>query len=141
MKKLKKLLKSCLTPQFIRFVFVAALNTAFGWCVYALLLLLMNYLELDKPFVWASLLGTIISVLFNFKTYGHIVFKNKSNKLIFKFILVYTFNYFLNIGGIALLEILGINNYLAGAITAVPVGLIGYILNKYFVYNTSTIKQ
>ena len=74
-------------------------------------------------------------MLFNFKTYDHIVFRNKSNKLIFKFILVYVFNYFLNIGGIAMLENIGINNYLAGAITAIPVGFIGYFLNKFFVYN------
>lgn len=129
------MIKKLITPQFIRFVFVAILNTAFGWCVYALLLLLMNHLGVDKPYVLASLFGTIISILFNFKTYGHIVFRNKSNKLIFKFVMVYVFNYFLNVGGIALLENLGINNYLAGAITAIPVGFIGYFLNKFFVYN------
>lgn len=134
MKRLIRLIKKLFTPQFIRFVFVAILNTAFGWCVYALLLLLFNRIHIPRPFILASLIGTIISILFNFKTYGHIVFRNKSNKLIFRFILVYCITYSCNIGGIALLEKWGINNYLAGAITAVPVGFLGYFLNKLFVY-------
>lgn len=133
-KRLFSLIKKILTPQFIRFVFVAILNTAFGWCVYAALLLLFNHLHVNKPYVLASLIGTIISIMFNFKTYGHIVFKNKSNRLIFKFVMVYTVTYFCNIGGIALLERWEINNYLAGAITAIPVGFLGYFLNKIFVY-------
>jgi len=133
-KKLFSLIKKILTPQFIRFVLVAMLNTAFGWCVYAGLLLLFNHFHVNKPYVLASLIGTIISIMFNFKTYGHIVFKNKSNRLIFKFLMVYTVTYFCNIGGIALLERWGVNNYLAGAITAIPVGFLGYFLNKIFVY-------
>lgn len=133
--KLAELLKKLLTPQFIRFIFVAILNTAVGWCIYAGLLLIFDkVLALDYPYVYASLFGTILSILFNFKTYGIIVFKNRSNKLIFKFVAVYTFNYFCNIGGIALMEYWGINNYLAGGIVAIPVGFIGYILNKIFVF-------
>ncbi|MBQ7551646.1 MAG: GtrA family protein [Bacteroidales bacterium] len=133
--KLVALLKKLLTPQFIRFIFVAILNTAVGWCIYAGLLLIFDkVLVLDYPYIYASLFGTILSILFNFKTYGIIVFRNRSNKLIFKFIAVYTFNYFCNIGGIALLEHWGINNYVAGAIVAIPVGFIGYVLNKIFVF-------
>lgn len=134
MKQLVVFVRKLFTPQFVRFVLVAMLNTAFGWCVYALLLLFFNHLKMPKPFIPASLIGTIISIFFNFKTYGHIVFRNKSNRLIFKFVMVYSFTYLCNIGGIALLERWGISNYPAGAITAIPVGFLGYFLNKFFVY-------
>lgn len=141
LEKLLSLVKKVFTPQFIRFIFVAILNTIVGWCIYAGLLLIFDKaLHLENPYIYASLLGTILSVLFNFKTYGVIVFKNRSNKLIFKFIAVYTFNYFCTIGGIALLEYWGINNYIAGGIVAIPVGFIGYILNKIFVFKDKTPK-
>jgi putative flippase GtrA len=64
-----------------------------------------------------------------------VVFKNKDNKLILRFLAVTTFTYLLNIGGIALLEHLGSqNNYINLTIMAVPVGLLNYVLNSVFVY-------
>lgn len=127
-------IKRFLTPQFIRFILVAMLNTAFGWCVYASLVFLFKTLQVNNPYIPASLIGTIISILFNFKTYGILVFKNKSNRLIFRFLVVYTITYYCNITGIALLEYVNINNYIAGALTAIPVGFLGYFLNKLFVF-------
>ena len=47
---------------------------------------------------------------------------------------MYVFLYLCNIGGLALLKWLGLSSYVAGLIMLVPVGLLGYILNKIFVY-------
>lgn len=124
-----KLLKRYITPEFIRFVLVAILNTLFGYGVYSILLLLGMHYSL------AILCSTVLGVLFNFKTYGILVFKNSSNKLIFRFILVYCVVYLCNTGGIALLKTFGISDYIAGALMLVPVGLLGFILNKIFVYS------
>lgn len=131
---LKELLTKFFDPQFIRFVLVAILNTAFGYVIYAVLLWFFNLLKFDNPFVYASFFGYVIGILFNFKTYSSLVFKTKNNKLIFKFILVYVICWLTNISCIALFEKIHINNYLAGAITAIPVGFLGYILNSYFVF-------
>lgn len=124
-----KLLKRYITPEFIRFVLVAILNTLFGYGVYSILLLLGMHYSL------AILCSTVLGVLFNFKTYGILVFKNSSNKLIFRFILVYCVVYLFNTGGIALLKNFGISDYIAGALMLVPVGLLGFVLNKIFVYS------
>ena len=124
-----KLIKQYITPQFIRFVLVAILNTLFGYGVYSILLLLGIHYSL------AILCSTVLGVIFNFKTYGLLVFKNNNNKLIFRFILVYCVVYLVNTGGIALLKTFGISDYIAGALMLVPVGLLGYILNKIFVYS------
>lgn len=126
---MRKLIQKYITTEFIRFVLVAMLNTLFGYGVYTLLVYCGMHFSL------ATLISTILGVLFNFKTYGILVFKNSSNKLIFRFVLVYCVVYLCNIGGIALLKTLGMSSYLAGAVMLVPVGLLGFILNKIFVYS------
>lgn len=126
---MRKLIQKYITAEFIRFVLVAMLNTLFGYGVYTLLVYCGMHFSL------ATLISTILGVLFNFKTYGILVFKNSSNKLIFRFVLVYCVVYLCNIGGIALLKTLGMSSYLAGAVMLVPVGLLGFILNKIFVYS------
>lgn len=112
------------------------LNTAFGLFVnYVFLFIFEHLLKLNHAYVVSNFIATIVSILFNFKTYGILVFKNKDNKLILRFLAVTTFTYLLNIGGIALLEHLGSkNNYINLTIMAVPVGLLNYVLNSIFVY-------
>ncbi|MBP5497594.1 MAG: GtrA family protein [Bacteroidales bacterium] len=131
---IKEFLHRYFEPQFIRFVLVAILNTAFGWCVYAGLLWVINLFHIPNPYVLASLLGYIIGILFNFTTYSKIVFKNDKKRLLFRFIMVYVVCWLCNSFGIWLLEKWHINNYLAGAITAIPVGFLGYVLNSIFVF-------
>lgn len=133
-EKISTFLKKIFSKQFIRFVFVAGLNTAFGWCVFALLRFLLGFTPLEDPYMLAAFLGTIISVLFNFKTYGTIVFKNGDNKLIFRFLIVCAITYFINIFGIKILENVGVDNYIASAIMCVPVGLLNFLFNKVFTY-------
>ena len=133
---MKEFLKRYFEPQFIRFVLVAMLNTAFGLFInYVFLFIFENLLKLNHAYVVSNFFATIVSILFNFKTYGILVFKNKDNKLLLRFLAVTTFTYLVNIGGIALLEHLGSqNNYLNLTIMAVPVGLLNYVLNSVFVY-------
>lgn len=133
---IKAFLKRYFEPQFIRFVLVAMLNTAFGLFVNYLFLFIFEHLfKLNHAYVVSNFIATIVSILFNFKTYGILVFKNKDNKLILRFLAVTTFTYLLNIGGIALLEHCGSqNNYINLTIMAVPVGLLNYVLNSIFVY-------
>lgn len=125
---IRQLFQRAFSAEFIRFVLVAGLNTAFGYGVYAL------FIWLGIHFSLATLLSTIAGVLFNFKTYGIIVFRNKSNRLIFRFILVYVILYLCNVGAIAILKYFGLSSYMAGLILLIPIGLLGYFLNKKFVY-------
>ena len=127
-KTLREWLKYLFSAKFIRFVLVSFLNTAFGYGIFAF------FIWIGMHYTLALLVGTIIAVLFNFKTYGVLVFKNGNNKLIIRFVLVYCFLYLCNIGGIALLKWFGLSSYMAGLVLLVPVGLLGYFLNKKFVY-------
>jgi putative flippase GtrA len=133
---MKEFLKRYFEPQFIRFVLVAMLNTAFGLFInYVFLFIFEHLLKFNHAYIVSNFVATIVSILFNFKTYGILVFKNKDNALLLRFLAVTTFTYLVNIGGIALLEYLGSrNNYLNLTIMAVPVGLLNYVLNSVFVY-------
>ena len=133
---IKGFLRRYLEPQFIRFVLVAILNTMFGLFInYVFLFIFENLLKLPHAYVVSNFLATIVSILFNFKTYGILVFKNKNNKLLLRFLAVTFFTYLVNIGGIRLLEYIGSsNNYLNLTVMAVPVGLLNYVLNSAFVY-------
>lgn len=132
---LKELIQREFSHEFIRFVLIAGLNTAFGYGVYAL------FIWLGVHFSLATLLSTILGILFNFKTYGVIVFRNKNNQLILRFILVYGFLYLCNVASIAILKQMGLTSYLAGFIMLIPIGLLGYFFNKRFVYNRTSITK
>ncbi len=128
-------IKRFFEPQFIRFLFTAALNTAVGWCVFAILRYLFGLIPNVDALFWANFFGTIFSVLFNFRTYGALVFRNRNFNLIFRFILVYSVTFFCNYFLIRLFkDRWAVNNYIAAAIVAVPIGFLNYFLNRFFTY-------
>src|SRR5512135_1115327 len=94
--------------QFLRFIIVGGLNTAFGYGVFALMLTLGLHYSL------AALLATILGILFNFKTYGTLVFKNPDNRLILKFVGVYGISYVLTVVALGILKSFGLSAYMAG---------------------------
>ncbi|MEH2238945.1 GtrA family protein [Nostoc sp.] len=116
------------SKRFIRFLIVGVINTFFGYSLFALLLLLNLRYEI------ASLVSILCGVFFNFKTIGVIVFKNKNNTLVFKFIGVYAIIYLMQIFLLKQLIAYKINLFLAGALILLPLALVSYTLNKIFVF-------
>ena len=121
--------KTSFSWRFLKFLMVGALNTVFGYSVFAL----FTYLNLH--YTISTLLATILGILFNFKTTGCIVFKNGDNKLIFKFLFVYGVTYLLSIAFLRICEHFGFTNmYLNYAILLLPNAMIAYSLMKKFVF-------
>jgi putative flippase GtrA len=114
--------------QILRFFAVGGVNTAFGYGVFAL------FIWFGLPEELAALLGTICGVLFNFKTYGTIVFKNKNARLILRFFGVYLVTYLLAIGLLRIFKHYGISSLVAYAIIILPIALLSFWLNKRFVF-------
>lgn len=115
--------------KFFRFIIVGIVNTAFGYALFALLIYLKFHYSI------AVLISTILGVLFNFKTIGEIVFNNKSNRLILRFCMVYFITYWLNVFIIFIFKkVISENLYLVGFLALIPVALITFFLNKYFVF-------
>ena len=110
------------------FFLVGGINTLFGYGLYALLLFI------NLHYALASFLGTVGGVLFNFKTTGTIVFKNRDNKLLFRFVSVYFVTYAVNVGCLRIFALYNANMYIAGLALVMPVALLSYTLLKKFVF-------
>ncbi len=113
---------------FFKYACVGVMNTIFGYSTFTLLIMSGLHYQI------AVIVGTILSIFFNFKTIGKIVFKNKNNMLVFKFLLVYIIIATLNITFLDLEIKMKINVYLAGALLLVPLGTLSFVLNKTLVF-------
>lgn len=122
-----------LVRRFIRFVFVGIGNTLFGYCVFSVCIFLgMHYSA-------ALLMTTVLGALFNFKTIGHLVFRNGDNRLLFRFLAVYLFTYFLNFLALKLFAAHNVSMYLAGIILAFPMALISFFLFNKWVFAPAAV--
>lgn len=125
---MKNKIRVILKIKLVRFFIVSGINTVFGYGLFAL----MIYLGLN--YILALLFATIIGILFNFKTIGLIVFRTHNNMLIFRFFGVYGITYLFNVAGLTLLKWAGLGPYAGGAILVVPIGFLGFLMNKTFVF-------
>lgn len=115
--------------QIIRFLIIGALNTAFAYGVYAL------FIFVGLHYTLAVLLSTVIGTCFSFKTLGGLVFDNSSNRLIFRFVAVYSGCYFLNIALLRMFsQYVWSNLYAAGLFSSLLVAAVSFCINKYFVF-------
>ena len=67
-------------------------------------------------------------------TIGGIVFKNKDNRLLARFLGVYLVIYLLNAESLRIVKTLGINMLVAQAILVLPLAIVSYFFNKTFVF-------
>ncbi len=137
--------------KLLRFLFVGALNTAFGYFLF------LFFIWIGLHYTLSLLFSQIIGVLFNYKTTGYLVFEYKSNKLILQFFLVYGFVYLFNVLELYLLGKSGLYEYILSreslqfihslpinqdklsdaigqAIVIIPNSLLVFFLNKRFVF-------
>jgi putative flippase GtrA len=121
-------IRELLQKQFVKFLLIGALNTLFGYSLFVFLI----YIGLH--YMIAAFIGTILCILFNFKTTGKLVFDSHDNRLLWKFFGVYVLMYLLNIIGLYFLDILIKNIYISGAVLILPMALVGFVLNKRFVF-------
>ena len=117
-----------LGSRFLRFLIVGGINTVFGYSVFAALILL----KVAYPI--AAFLSTVFGVLFNFKSYGRLVFGSHDNSLIFRFFGVYGVCYLLGLAPLAWAKAHGVPILLMAAICALPMASIGFLLNRRFVF-------
>ena len=116
---------------FFKYLVVGGVNTLFGYSVFAICLFLGFHYSL------AVLVATILGVLFNFQSYGRLVFQNHSWVLLVRFILVYTIIYLVNILLLIVFDLFLSNLYISGAIALPVVAYLGYFLNKRYVWKKS----
>ena len=115
------MLKSIKFIELYKYLFIGGVNAVFGYGVFVF------FLFLDLHYSVAVLAATILGVMFNFQTYGRIVFKRHSWWLMGRFVFFYTALYFINIALLALFNLFLVDLYLAGAIAILFISYLGYI--------------
>lgn len=112
----------------VRFVLVGVLNTTFGYSIYAVLL----FVGFDYQL--ANLLALSMGVFFSFKTQGHLVFENRNDRLLGRFVMIWALIYFCVITAIGQIMSMGFNAYAAGALVLPLSVTLSYLMQKYFVF-------
>lgn len=114
--------------RWLRFLITGGLNTAFSYSVFALLLFVgLNY-------ALSNLFSLMLGILFSFRTQSALVFNGGGRGVFLRYVMVWAFLYFCNIGMIGGLIRLGASAYVAGAIIILPTALASFFLQKYVVF-------
>lgn len=113
---------------FARYLLVGVINTAFGYSVFALFVLLHLH------YAVAAFLSTVLGILFNFKTTGVIVFKSRDNRLILRFSCVYGVTFVLGIAVLKAFKALGVHVLVTAAVMALPMAALSFLLMRRFVF-------
>jgi len=131
-----ELIKRMFKLAFIKFIFVAGINTLFGYSIFALAVFILK----DKYI--ATIVSTILGILFNFKTYSVLVFNSKDNSKIFRFFGVYLITLSIQLSMLKLLSVCGVvNPYIAGGILLLPISLLSFLLMRKFVFYWKTVNE
>ena len=114
--------------RFIKFLIVGGINTLFGYTAY------ITLLYVGFHYSAASLLATILGVIFNFFTTGRLIFDCMDHRKFVRFFMVYVVSYLINLVFLAIFDSMGANMYWAGLPMILPMALLTYNLNKRFVF-------
>lgn len=117
-------------PKGFKFLTAGMLNTIFGYAIYALLL----YVGISYQI--ALILATIAGIIFNYFSFGYIVFNGGRGWLIFcKFAISYLFIYGLNALGLSvLIKYFFVNPYFGQVICILPGILLSWLLMNCWVF-------
>lgn len=124
--------KLLLTQRPVRFVMVGGLNTAFGYTIFASLVLLGFSSAL------ALFIATLCGMIFNFLTTGRLVFANRDWRLFPRFIATYVIVYAFNLTLLRLIEEAGVWTLAAQAVCLLPTVVLSFLILRSFVFENRT---
>jgi len=113
----------------LRFGIVGVLNTAFGYVVFAALMLA------GVPSAVALILSTVISIAFNFQTSRRLVFRANSHWV--RFLLVYAVVLAIDWTILRLAHTHGISELTAQLVLALPLAALSFFGQRLFVFDAS----
>jgi putative flippase GtrA len=119
---------SNLWREWIRYLLVGGLNTAFSYGVYAV------GIYLGTGYALASAASMIAGVLFNYRTTGGLVFRRSAGASLPRFVGCYLAVYVFSVILLAQMDAFGIDPYLSGILVAIPAAVLSYLLLKFLVF-------
>jgi putative flippase GtrA len=117
-------------PKLINFLVAGVLNTIFGYSVYA------GLLYIEAPYLIALFIATVAGVIFNYFSFGRMVFQGKNSWLAFgKFIIAYAIIYGVNAVFLQTLTNKFLLSPYLGQMICIPLSVIlSWVLMSYWVY-------
>lgn len=100
----------------------------FGYAVFAVCILV------GLPYPVAAAISTVLGLLFNFKSYGALVFGSHDNRLIFRFFAVYIICYVVGLGPLAWAKAHAVPVLLVAAVCALPMAALAFTLQRLLVF-------
>ena len=102
-------------------------NTLFGYCLYALLVALGLNMYL------AQIVAHVIGVGFNYFTYSRHVFQSEAASKL-RYVLSYTFNYFLGLASLTAANLVFHSPYIAGLVAILFTSLVNFVVLRRLVF-------
>jgi putative flippase GtrA len=116
--------------QWIRFVVVGGVNTAFSYGLYAACIFA------GAGYAVASAVSMLGGILFSHQTTGRLVFRSAGRGTLWKFAACYLVVYGFSVLLLKAMDAAGIDAYLAGLLVAMPAALLSFTLLKLLVFRT-----
>lgn len=113
--------------EIMRYLVAGALNTAFGFGIYAALI----WMEVDRYL--AQAIGYVLGTAFNYATYSRGVFVGSAPAKT-RFVLSYMGNYAVNLALLSMVSRFLHNAYAAGAVTTMLAVVLNYLVLKRWVF-------
>jgi putative flippase GtrA len=114
--------------SFFRYLVAGGVNTLFGYGLFVF------FITIKMHYALAVLLSTFFGVIFNFFSYGHMVFDNRDFRRVVFFFAGYGVGCIINVILLKVMTMMHINLVIAQAI-CIPIGImLSYIINRNFVY-------
>ncbi len=120
---------------FPRFALVGVLNTLVGYAIFC------AALQATGHAASAAAASTALGVIFNFRSIGWLVFGSSDLRLLGRFVLLYVLLFSLNVGALRLAQGLGVGPALAQAALIAPLACLSFLLNRSFVFETTTREE
>ena len=115
--------------RFGKFLLVGLLNTAVGYTIFAVLLLV------GAGTAGAAVGATVLGALFNFKSIGTLVFGSSRGRLLPKFLAVYALQCIANISLLEAFRAVGIPPLISEAFILPVLAIGSFLIMKHWVFN------
>ncbi len=126
-EEIRRLLRS----RLFQFPLVGELNTAFGFSVFALGILI------GIPYSLAALVSTVLGALSNFQRYGTLVFGSHDNRLILRFFAAYGLCYAVGLAPLSGARAHSLPILSVAAVCALPMAPLEFALQRLFVFRAA----
>ena len=117
--------------RFALFLVVGAGNTVVGYAIFAILV------GIGAGSTAAATGSTILGALFNFRSFGSIVFRSFDGSPLPRFLAVYLLQWAINLLALRLLDAAGLSALLAQAIIVPFLAVAGFLLMRRFVFRAA----